>query len=332
VRLPAYVSALALVACGPMTEDEPAGVPSVEPFKELVVVDDAVMSDSAAQNAAGGPFSFRHVMERLAVSGDGVTVAWLDQWAPASVVERRLELARAPFRLIAIANRIDLSEGEGRLVFAVTDGPGDDPRSPSLPLTVIFEFRLAGDRTEWASLWHALGAHRDFDAGYIQSLAGVTERFVRAEDLAQVRINDGASMLEFHLDVGARRFVREGLRRTPPHSMDGSEELRRFVSAHQDDILADRYELPTSMLTSRIELGGSWNLPGIEEPLRRAFAGNTCDGCHGEEHPTTGGAFHVSPSERGTAKLSRFLFDPEHREDDELTRRAAVLARLTSAP
>jgi hypothetical protein len=348
-----------------MTKEEPSELAprcatAIDAFKELVVVDEAVMSDDSAKNATSGALGFRHMMARL--TGDSedasaTTRAWLGEWAPASLrcgwlrarpengcdatcgscSEHRLDLSRAPFRLIAVANRVDLSEptgqgaGEGRVLFAATDGPGDDPRSSPLSVTVIFEFRLPGDRVDWASRWHALGAHRATDAGYVRSLTEITERFVRAEELAQVRINDGATssravMHEFHL--ASKRFVRTGLRRTPTRASDGSEELRAFVNANEDDILADRYELPDAMLTDRVELGGAWILPGVDEPLRRAFAANTCDGCHGREHPTTDGGFHVSPHGKGEAKLSRFLFDPAHRQDDELTRRASVLARL----
>jgi hypothetical protein len=357
--------AIVLAACGPMTREEasesaPSCAKEIDAFKEVVIVDDAVTNHDTAKNATGGALGFRHVMARLTAESDdasAATLAWLDQWAPASLrcgwlrarpenacdatcemcSERHLDLSQAPFRLIAVANRIDLSEppeqgvGEGRIVFAATEGPGDALRSSPLPVTVAFEFRLTGDRGEWASGWHALGAHRDFDADYLRSLTEITERFVRAEDLAQIRINDAAAasravMHEFHLD--SKRFVRAGLRRTPSHSSDGSEELRAFVNTNKDHILTGRYELPVSMLTDRIELGETWSLPGVDEPLRHAFAGNTCDGCHGKEHPTTDGGFHISPHAQGEAKLSRFLFDPEHREDDELTRRTRVLAGL----
>jgi hypothetical protein len=378
VRILALSLVLALVpasACGPITEDAPAPAPdcaraidghTIDPLKELLIIDDAVVNDAAAKNQSDGVLGFRHAMRLFAPEPDdasAVTLAWLDPWAPAAIrcdwlraraengcdatcavcVERRLDLSLAPFRLIAVANRIDLSEplaahsGEGRLVFAATHGAGDDPESAALPITVIFEFRLPGDRAEWASRWHALGAHAAFDADYTLSLASLAEGFVGAEHLAQIRVNDASAgpgtMLEFHLDTAAsaplRRLVQVGLRRTPAHSIDGSEELRAFVTAHEDEILHDRYELPAVMQTSRVDLGGTWALPGIDEPLRHAFAASTCDGCHGTEHPTTNGGFHVAPSGSGLAKLSRFLFDPDHREDDELTRRSQVLARMT---
>lgn len=355
---------LALIACGPITEEQPAApkcsfeTSDVDPLKELLVVDERVMNDDVAKNGGDGALSFRHAVEALVPEGNdpaAATLAWLDGWAPASLRcdwlrarpanacdatcetcgERIVDLEQAPFRLIAIANRLDLAESgeqsaEGRLLFAATAGPGDDPRSPSLPVTAIFEFRLTGVRSDWATRWHALGAQGEVDASWIRSLTDLTNRFVRAEDLGQIRVQDAlrtrSVLYEFHVEGG--HFVRAGLRRTPAHSMNGSSALSDFARSNEEAILSDRFELPSWMLTDRIELGETWTLPGIHEPLRHAFAQSTCDGCHGKEQPTTDGTFHVSPYRRGTEKLSRFLFDPEHRDEDELARRAAVMSRF----
>jgi hypothetical protein len=75
----------------------------------------------------------------------------------------KLDLRRAPLRLLAIVNRIDSRNlaqghaGEGRFVFGVI-GPQGFPEQ----FTVIFEFRLPAqtpqDVLDWASRWHALGA------------------------------------------------------------------------------------------------------------------------------------------------------------------------------
>lgn len=360
----ATVLALGLMACGPLTETTvtPASG-NVDPFKELVIVDDAVIGSAAARNASDGALSFGHVMKQLAVrpeDASSVTLGWLATWAPASLTctwlserrenacdagcnacsERTLDFNRAPFRLIAVTNRIDLSEpaghvGEGRLVFAATEGPADEPSSAALPVTVIAEFRLSGERSAWATRWHALGSYDTFSAEYIQSLTDVAEGFVRAENLAQLRVNDAFSgsipvMHEFHLDEtnGRARLAPAGLRRTPVHALDRSAALHDLVLADEAQILADTHEVPLAMLADRVELGGRWELPGVDEPLRHAFAASTCDGCHGAEHPVLDGAFHISPLRQGRAKLSTFVFDPAHRETDDLTRRAAFLTKL----
>ena len=287
---------LLAAACGPITE---ADKPPVDPFKELLVVDEAVMQHPG--------FSFERVMARLGLEPD--------------------DMLAGPMRPLAVANRVDLSEqtpgaGEGRIVFGAAHRA----------VTLIFEFRLPGDRTDWAARWHALGAHASFDAEYTEQLSALTDDFARPEHLAQVRIQDAQStppiVREFHLDPSSARprLVPAGLRRTPARAMDGSAALRDFVASHRDAILDDRYELPQAMLAERIDLGpGPWTLPGVDEPLRHAFAAGTCDGCHGQENATLDGQFHISPYRQGVAKLSRFLFDPEHREGDELTRRAALL-------
>ncbi len=345
--------ALSVNGCGPLTEDAPAppttctsspatGEHEIDPWKELLIVDDSVMSDATTKNLTDGPLSFRFAMERLAGSSADAsswTNAWMKSWAPPSLVGD-IELTNAPFRLIAVANRIDLSQpagsgaAEGRLVFAATDGPGDDPTSAALPLTVIVEFELRGPVGDWAARWHALGAFESFDADYMHTLVELTSSFVRADDLGQVRINDGVEnpagiLREFHLSNGA--LVPASLALTPSHSFDGAAPLVDYLNANRDAILTGDYELPGDFLAPQVTLGSKWMLPEIDEPLRRAFAAGTCDGCHGSEHPVIDGAFHVSPLRHGTAKVSRFLFDPSDRTGDELTRRAAILASLACA-
>lgn len=98
--------ALAVAACGPMMapEEAPVATCEVDPWKELLVVDDAVMTSTVARNDVGGALSFRNVMERL---GGGraaaMTIAWLQRWAPASVsATGGNELPRVAFRTIAI--------------------------------------------------------------------------------------------------------------------------------------------------------------------------------------------------------------------------------------
>jgi hypothetical protein len=86
-----------------------------------------------------------------------------------------LDMTKAPFRLLAIVNRVDLRQistdcspygcefgntaansGEGRFVFGALNNFG----SPLL-FTVIFEFKLPGfdgfDAQQWARRWHELG-------------------------------------------------------------------------------------------------------------------------------------------------------------------------------
>ena len=116
--------------------DLPADATSiqVDPSRELVVTDENGMSGPLARNQTNGRLSFQQ-----ALSAENQC-----EVACGSCAAYTLRPEAAPFRLIAVTNRTDLSVmpdraadgGEGRLVFAITDGPGDDASSPSLPVTV----------------------------------------------------------------------------------------------------------------------------------------------------------------------------------------------------
>src|ERR1035441_7281259 len=73
----------------------------------------------------------------------------VDWQSTCTVQPPKLDLAVAPFKLLAIVNRMDLrgqpqisKYGEARLVFGLTNGSADDPSSPMMPMTLIFEFDL----------------------------------------------------------------------------------------------------------------------------------------------------------------------------------------------
>ncbi|RKH09491.1 hypothetical protein D7V97_16370, partial [Corallococcus sp. CA053C] len=110
-----------------------------------------------------------------------------------------LNLDLAPFRLLAIVNRIDLarntvggygrpsSAGELRFVFGLTRpspwGAGGTEATCNLsPFTVIFEYGVprtdCQQVTFWAQQWMQLGTHASFDAGYRAQLAEMTQSVV----------------------------------------------------------------------------------------------------------------------------------------------------------
>ncbi|SES76163.1 hypothetical protein [Stigmatella erecta] len=128
-----------------------------------------------------------------------------------------LDFNQAPFRLLAIVNRIDLSgpsdfyspntasPGEVRFVFGflnpdkVTDNASGQGK---LNATVIFEYKLSPTRTtfSWASKWHALGALSLNTEAYNQALQSITDTMVSFNTLvnpngtaiSQVRTNESA--------------------------------------------------------------------------------------------------------------------------------------------
>ncbi|OJH40079.1 hypothetical protein [Cystobacter ferrugineus] len=104
-----------------------------------------------------------------------------------------LNLDIAPFRLLAIVNRIDLGKssgggyggssdaGELRFVFGVTRpspwGAGTEASCDLKEFTVIFEYGVprSGCRQviDWAQQWAQLGTHASFDASYLAQLETV---------------------------------------------------------------------------------------------------------------------------------------------------------------
>jgi hypothetical protein len=355
-------------------------------LKELEIVDDAVVADPRSLNATSGVWSFRHVVEAQAEGGDpsAFVLGWLRTWEteafnnePLNVEPRgesmkikvicpwlkltpenacdatcgsckaeKLDLAKAPFRLIAIANRMDLRKklyptgphGEGRLVFGLTTGPADLPSSSPAAMSVIFEYALPDTMSDlqWAEAWHALGGFASYDEDYKNALAGITEQFVAHKGhLAQARTNESVTnwiwqMRQFSVDsVGALSL--RPTTDTPVGDLNKSAALSAFVKANADGILNDRYAVPASML------GGSannflfrWSVDGVDEPTRKAFAAGTCTGCHSGENPTVDTAFHVSPFRHGTDKLSPFLWDSPGKLTVEMAHRVKLLQQALS--
>jgi len=114
----------------------------VDPWKELVIVDSSVVLDARASNASAGAWSFRQLMERLGPRD--VAESWLRTYRQGSLngfpLEDRagaaeliaswprsdgsLDLAQAPFQLLAIVSRLDLTtsaNGEARLIYGLRD-------------------------------------------------------------------------------------------------------------------------------------------------------------------------------------------------------------------
>ncbi len=260
---------------------------------------------------------------------------------------REYDLSKAPFRLVGFTNRLDLytsedtgGAGESRILFAATAGPGDDPASAPLRMTVIFEYRNPDDQgrevTYWAKRWHALGRHAAYDEAFradLQALYAEVTDTAPAEGgswLHHVRSNEIDldwlwDMREFELSGGALRLSTTS--RTPDKSLNGSQDLARFVVNNRDSILQNRHQVPLSLEGGFARADGTrWFMPGVEEALRRSFAEQTCDGCHRSERgeaEVIDQNFHVSPLHRGRERVSRFLHDPDATQADELSKREA---------
>jgi hypothetical protein len=271
-----------------------------------------------------------------------------------------LDLARAPVRLLAIVNRLDLRDlskgqaGEGRFVFGITDSSG-----AATQFTMIFEYALPASSTadvlDWAQRWHGLNALVPGSAEYNATLEAITERFagrgadpagVNGSALNQIRTNEVALAFPWEL----REFTLSGdgllqpdtVKLTPDSSFMGQAILADFVNQNESAILAQRHDVPVE-LGGVAFLGGSsinnlgpWQADGISNnEARHLFSLNTCNGCHGDETSTV--FLQINPREAGaTASISGFLdgedvadpVDGTVRHFDDLGRRATDMQAL----
>ncbi len=205
--------------CGPLAstpDDHP-----VDPWRELLVHDAVVRTHEYAMNSGQGALSFAGIAPKLVAGAPSETSAtdaldWLQRWAPARVSCQWLQATPsnhcnqdctrcdahdvawevAPVRLLAIVNRVDLSDdahagGEARLVYGLSEGPGDDARSAPLDATFIIEFRQTGEAAQVAHPWHELGVAGAIDDAFVQKLAHLVSQFAKSEHLARVRTHVG---------------------------------------------------------------------------------------------------------------------------------------------
>jgi Concanavalin A-like lectin/glucanases superfamily len=267
---------------------EPAGC-HVSKSRELLINDASVLADPIRTAARGpatdpraGAWSFKHLVEDSAPTpGDaprivedvlrsfltpqvinGFTVQprlgvsrVLDAWP--RTADGKLDLDRAPVRLKAIVNRIDLRDldhgnaGEGNFIFSFTDQFGE------MQATLMFEYKLPAtteaDVLGWARAFHTLGA-LPFSESYNATLQAITDRFVgrgarpggiNGSALHAVRSNEFVfgsvfnfdfELREFGLSPTTGRLVPAPLDRTPDQSFNPSFELDDFITSHRDAI------------------------------------------------------------------------------------------------
>ena len=276
-----------------------------------------------------------------------------DSGCTCTVNPPKLDLSVAPFRLLAVVNRMDLRQtagipplGEGRLVFGLTNGPGDDPSSAPMPMTIIFEYHLQPVMTlqGWAEAWHGLGSSTAFDEAYLSALQKITDTFVKGgadpsapngSALGQARTNESVTnwiwqLRQFGIGGSDGGMHSHTVTNTPYASFNGSASLSQFIQSNATAIENNNFLIPDTMLGgSTDQLQYRWQFPGLSDDLVSAFASNTCNGCHSEGiNPSIDVAFHISPLRAvgadGTGRLSTFLNNPGDIAHDELTRRGTV--------
>lgn len=358
---------------------------TVKPRRELEIRDVSVVDDPV-RTGPGGAWTFGKLMEEMAPTPadapamvEALLSSFLQQQTvngftlpPRSGVQQvldslrgpngKLDLSRQAFRLLAIANRIDLNDasvstaGEGRFVF------GFAPFGQVLQATLIIEYNIPAasqaDVVDLANAWHALRALAFPSEEYNAALQKVTERFTarnaapgrtNGSALGQLRTNDffqfgGAwEFREFHLDATSGMLVPAPVALTPDRSFNNSARLGRFVLANEPAILAEKHTVPLMFEGAPFQGGNvdasdffTWLVPGASPETRNRFARNTCNGCHTQSE-TGGSQFQVSPRPPfQESQLSGFLLGADVsdfsagvvRHFNELGRRARILHDL----
>jgi hypothetical protein len=358
----------------------PPGACAVRPSRELMVIDPAVVDDPA-RTAYPGPWSFGRLLERVSSQPAGAPAmvqrffeTWLaDQTVNGFIVPARrsirptlldpwprdaagaLDLSRAPLRLLAIVNRMDLRgpqhgpAGEGRFVFEVLE-----PHGFPVPFTVILEYQLnAPDGSAvraWAQNWHALSALPFPSESYKAALQRITDAFTTSGGvLRAVRTNEAAldptwELRQFQPSPDGASLTPVPLDLTPDTGFIlGSTVLGDFVNANHDEIMAGTYDVPLAFEGAPFRGGSAfndlfaWSAPNIADPeARHLFSMNTCNGCHGTDETHTE-FLHIGLRSAGTASsLSAFLqgiaihdpFSGEPRVLNDLGRRKVDLESI----
>jgi hypothetical protein len=245
---------------------------------------------------------------------------------PWPLVGTQLDMTRAPFKLVAIVNRLDLGRGsapsgyggsgagELRFVFAAVDKQGGGCNIGRF--LVIFEYGVpktrCADVKSWAQQWANLSLIALGTAAFNSALQALTQQVVlrntvpakpNGNAINQIRTNE--IMLAAPWELREFRFLTTStpllgettMALTPGDPRNGTANFANFVNTNTAAILAGTYTVPPTWLTLPF-LGANslvpapattfWNAPGIANlNARHKFSANTCNGCHAREMNTT---------------------------------------------
>lgn len=341
---------------------------TVDAARELVITHPSVVNDARA-TSLNGPWTFAYLIRQMTPSKlhpSDFVVHWLSQWVTVTKINGfdvtprtkindlvqswpklqngKLDLDKAPLRLLAIVNRLDVqvdgNVGEGRFVFGVLDHEGKP-----LPFTIIFEYNLpssvlpkrfqSNPRRAWTQAWHELGKI-PFGPEYNQLLEKITRSFsdrgtapnaINKSSLAQIRTNEMAlarpwELREFTLNsVGL--LVQSPTKQTPAAILNQTDQtaLVEWFKGSMETVAQEKHLVPQEFLGGSAQIPFKWfpkfqNGTTLERTARHKFGLNTCNGCHSLETRTA--FMHIeNRAADQESKISRFLtLDFERRRKD----------------
>lgn len=354
----------------------------VDPARELLITDLSVVEDPArtfdpctGAGTPGGAWTFARLMTDMVnepvtgVPAPDFVRRWLESWLSdqtlntftvtrrqamqAKILDRwprspdgELDLNRAPFRLLAIVNRVDLrtsnaygrgDAGEGRFVFGLIqrNQEGACIISPQAPFTVILEYGvpLQGCQAihDYAARWAALGEIALGDAAFNPALQAVTDIFAarnaggtkpNGSAINQVRTNENHLLIkwelrEFRLDASSHHLAIAMPVSQPHEALRGQAVIDDIIATNANALVNGTFQFPNAFPGATPFRGGvasnrqmAWRGPANAPALidaRHQFSLATCDACHGKETQEIS-FLHIRNRPAGTAAtLSAFL-------------------------
>lgn len=217
----------------------------------------------------------------------------INKWPKTSA--GKLDVFRAPFRLLAIVNRVDLREnllfgpgkgGELRFVYGAVDTDTNacgNTVNGAMQFYVIFEYKVpknsCDDVKQWAQSWHALGQFPLGSGEYITALTALTKQVVYTNNpdqfpngsfLAQLRTNEidlspvefikTWELREFNLassGSGAGHLIQVTVKQTPDLNKNLTEDLVNFINENETSILQSQHEVPETYPANTPFRGGA---------------------------------------------------------------------------
>ena len=296
--------------------DNFTGIPfDLDPASTLLITDVDVVEDPTrtydsctGEGTPMGAWTFGHLMTEIAnhsatgIHAEDFVEHWIEEWTQNQVINTwnvlsragaqnlldgwprlpngRLDLAEAPFRLLAIVNRIDLrqnsgyggtSGGEARFVFGLLNCNGAlDFVGDTAESTVILEYGIDKSTCfgvrDWAQQWQALDSLVVGSAAFNAALQDITDQFTASNArplqlpnrsaINQVRTND----INFLFTVWELResklcaadsdcsgnLEHTTIAQTPAVQLQNTAALRDFINDNNFAILTGAHTVPLS--------------------------------------------------------------------------------------